>query len=154
MIDRLDHVNLVVDDLEAMIAFYRDVLGLRLAKRVSISGPWIEAVTGLRDAAADVAILEAGRGAGVELICYRAPQGVRPPGIGEPNTKGIRHVAFRADDLGAVAASLRSAGIHLLSEVQQVPASQVEFADRHKRIVYCRDPEGNLLELCDYVGTA
>ena len=34
--------------------------------------------------------------------------------------------------------------------VRQVPAAQVEFGGRQKRIVYCRDPEGNLLELCVY----
>ena len=28
MIERIDHVNLVVEDLPAMTAFYRDVLGL------------------------------------------------------------------------------------------------------------------------------
>ena len=47
MIECIDHVNLVVGDMQAMLAFYRDLLGLRLTKQATIRGPWIEAVTGL-----------------------------------------------------------------------------------------------------------
>jgi catechol 2,3-dioxygenase-like lactoylglutathione lyase family enzyme len=150
MIERLDHVNLVVEDLPAMTAFYRDVLGLRLTREITIGGDWIQAVTGLENVEADVAYLEADAGAGIELISYRSPQGGRPPGLGDPNTPGIRHVALCVDDLDAAVASLRTAGAELLSEIRQVPTVQVEFGGRQKRIVYCRDPEGNLLELCVY----
>jgi catechol 2,3-dioxygenase-like lactoylglutathione lyase family enzyme len=101
MLERMDHVNLVVADLAAMTAFYRDALGLRVTRDITIGGPWIEALTGLADVEADVV-------------------------------------------------ALRAAGAELLSGVQTVPTAQVEFGDRQKQIVYCRDPEGNLLELCDY----
>ncbi len=150
MIERIDHVNLVVEDLPAMTAFYRDVLGLRVTREVTIRGDWIQAITGLENVEADVVYLEAEDGIPLELIAYRTPKGAHPPGLGEPNTRGIRHVAFRAGDLDAVVASLKAAGAELLSEIRQVPAAQVEFGGRQKRIVYCRDPEGNLLELCVY----
>jgi len=150
MIDQIDHVNLVVADLAAMTAFYRDVLGLRVTREITIGGPWIETLTGLADAEAEVVYLEAPCGPPVELIRYRSPEGQRPAGLGAPNTPGLRHVAFRVSDLQAAVAGLRAAGAELLSGVQTVPASQVEFGDRQKQIVYCRDPEGNLLELCDY----
>lgn len=148
MIERIDHVNLIVDDLPTMVAFYQDVLGLRLTKGASIGGDWIEALTGFAKVEADVAYLEAGTGAGVELIEYRTPAGSRPNRLGDPNTKGIRHVAFRVADLDAAVASLQAAGVDFLSDVQQVSAQQVDYADQRKRIVYCRDPEGNLLEIC------
>jgi glyoxylase I family protein len=150
MIERIDHVNLVVEDLAAMTAFYRDVLGLRVTKRVTIGGDWIRAVTGLENVEADVVYLEADAGAGIELISYRTPKGARPAGQGRPNAPGIRHVAFRTDDLDAAAASLRAAGAELVSEIREVPTTQVDFEGQGKRIVYCRDPEGNLLELCVY----
>jgi len=148
MIERIDHVNLIVDDLPTMVAFYREAMGLRLAKRASISGDWIETLTGFAEVEADVAYLEAGAGTGLELIRYRTPEGPRPKGLGDPNTKGIRHVAFRVRDLDAVVASLKAAGVDFLSSVQQVSPEQVDYADQRKRIAYCRDPEGNLLELC------
>jgi len=146
----IDHVNIVVEDLPRMVAFYRDVLGLRLVRRVTISGRWISTVTGLEAAEADVVYLE-GRGpTGLELICYRNPRKQRPADLQHANTPGIRHIALRTEDLDAIVASLRAAGAGLLSDVQEVPTTQVDFGPRRKRIVYCRDPEGNLVELCSY----
>ena len=153
MLERIDHVNLVVGDMPRMVAFYRDVLGMRLTKQAVISGPWIEAVTGLPPVEAEVAFLEAAGGPGIELIRYRTPAGSRPDGLGLPNTQGLRHIAFRVTDIDSLVAAIRAAGINMLSEVQQVPASQVDYADERKRLVYCRDPEGNLLELCSFSKT-
>ena len=150
MIERIDHVNLVVADLAAMTAFYRDELGMRVTREITIGGPWIETLTGFAGVRADVVYLETGAGPPVELIRYRTPEGKRPAGLGAPNTPGLRHVAFRVSGLEAAVAALRAAGAELLSDVQTVPTAQVEFGDRQKQIVYCRDPEGNLLELCDY----
>jgi catechol 2,3-dioxygenase-like lactoylglutathione lyase family enzyme len=148
--ERIDHVNVVVEDLAAMASFYRDALHMRVAKEVTIRGPWIEALTGFERVEADVVYLEADSGTGLELIRYRTPTGSRPAGLGDPNTPGIRHVAFRVEDLDAVVDSLKAAGAGSVTEMQKVPTAQVEFAGRQKRIVYCRDPEGNLLELCDF----
>ncbi len=150
MVQRIDHVNVVVEDLQAMRAFYRDTLGMRVTREITIGGRWIQAVTGLATVEADVVYLEADSGAGLELILYRTPEGARPPRLGDPNTKGLRHIAFQVADLEAMVARLRAQGAALLSDVQKVPTSQVDFAGGQKRIVYCRDPEGNLLELCDF----
>jgi catechol 2,3-dioxygenase-like lactoylglutathione lyase family enzyme len=150
MVERVDHVNIVVVDLEKMAEFYCDVMGLRPAQRVTIGGAWIETVTGLAAAEADVALLEAGSGAGVELIRYRRPEGPRPESLGAPHASGIRHIAFRVDDIERAVGRMKSAGVEFLSDIQQVPTDQVDFVGKQKRIVYCRDPEGNLLELCDF----
>ena len=78
MIECIDHVNLVVGDMQSMLAFYRDLLGLRLTKQATIRGPWIEAVTGLAQAEADVVFLEAPAGPRIELIRYQTPDRPRP----------------------------------------------------------------------------
>ncbi len=150
MIERVDHVNLVVDDLPAMVEFYERMFGLRVTRRATISGSWIEAATGYADVEADVVYLDVDAGAGIELIQYRTPEGLRPSELGEPNTKGIRHIAFRVRDLESIVAVAREAGVELLSEIQDVAAGQVDFGNQRKRLVYCRDLEGNLLELCAY----
>ena len=136
--------------MPTMIAFYRDIVGLSLTKQATISGQWIDDVTGLVHVTADVAFLELPTGPGIELLKYRMPQGYRPSGLGDPNTLGLRHLAFRVKDIDRLAAAIRAAGIPLVSPVQQVPAEQVDYAEIRKRLVYCRDPEGNLLELCAY----
>ena len=41
MIEQIDHINIVVSDLQRMTAFYRDLLGLKITKEVTISGQWI-----------------------------------------------------------------------------------------------------------------
>ena len=150
MIERIDHVNLVVEDLPGMTAFYRDVLGLRVTRQVTIGGEWIEALTGFERVEADVIYLEADSGAGLELILYRTPRGSRPAGQEDANANGIRHIAFQVEGLDATVASLKAAGIDSVSPIQEVPTTQVDFAGRQKRIVYCRDPEGSLLELCEF----
>lgn len=150
MIERIDHVNLVVDDMPRMIGFYRDVLGLHLTRQATISGSWIDDVTGLRNAEADVAFLEMPSGPSIELLHYRTPEGLRPLALGEPNTLGLRHFAFRVRDIDRLVATVSAAGVVFQSQIHQVPSAQVDYADVRKRLVYFRDPEGNLLEFCAY----
>jgi catechol 2,3-dioxygenase-like lactoylglutathione lyase family enzyme len=51
MLDFIDHINIDVADLEKMVRFYTDLLGLRETKRVRISGEWIDRTVGLSGAA-------------------------------------------------------------------------------------------------------
>jgi catechol 2,3-dioxygenase-like lactoylglutathione lyase family enzyme len=147
----IDHVNIVVSDLERMAAFYRDVLGLRETKRVTISGEWVAATVGLSDVHADVVYLDLASGPRIELIRYNRPPMNRTPGIDRPNAPGLRHIAFRVDDIEAMVAKLAAAGVKFFSEVQRVPDTQVTYAGGvRKRIIYFHDPELNLLELCEY----
>jgi catechol 2,3-dioxygenase-like lactoylglutathione lyase family enzyme len=150
MLSHIDHVNMVVEDLSRMTSFYRDILCLRVTKQTTIRGAWIERLTGFEKVEADVVYFEAASGPGLELICYRTPPGNRPPRLERPNTPGLRHVAFRVEDLEATVASLHTANVRFLSDIQQVPQEQVDYADKRKQIIYCLDPEENLLELCAF----
>jgi len=153
MLSSIDHINLVVADLPRMIAFYRDALGFVVTKQVTISGEWIDRVVGLRGAHGDVVYLDLPTGPRVELIRYRSPIATRPDGLQSSNTPGIRHLAFRMEDIDHAVEQLKNAGVELLSDVQTVPDSQVTYAGGvRKRLVYFHDPEGNLLELCEYKG--
>ena len=150
---QIDHINLVVEDLDAMTRFYTDTLGLNVTKRVTISGQWIGKTVGLGDDVnADVVYLDfTAGGPRIELIRYNTPALHRPPNVDLPNAPGIRHLAFRVDDIDATAGRLHLAGVKLFSDVQTVPATQVTYAGGvRKRLVYFQDPEGNLLELCEY----
>jgi catechol 2,3-dioxygenase-like lactoylglutathione lyase family enzyme len=147
----IDHMNIVASDLERMVTFYRDVLGLRETKRVTITGEWVAATVGLSDVHADVVYLDLESGPRIELIRYNHPPMSRPVGIERPNAPGLRHIAFRIDDIDAMVAKLAAAGVRFFSGVQRVPDTQVTYAGGvRKRIIYFQDPEGNLLELCEY----
>src|SRR3954462_13249942 len=58
MLEQIDHVNIVVDNLEAMTRFYRERLGFKVTKQVTISGAWIDQVVGLNGVEADVVYLD------------------------------------------------------------------------------------------------
>jgi catechol 2,3-dioxygenase-like lactoylglutathione lyase family enzyme len=151
MLESIDHINIVVHDLEAMVRFYRDILGLTITKRVTIRGECIDRVVGLPGVEAEVVYLELPTGPRIELLRYLSPTGADPPGLGLSNTRGLRHLALRVEQIETFASKLRDAGVELLSDVQLVPDSQVSYAGGvSKRLVYFRDPEGNLLELCSY----
>ena len=151
MVQSIDHVNLVVRDLERMTRFYVDVLGLVVTKEVTISGPWIEGVVGLADVKANVVYLDLEAGPRIELIYYHQPPSPEPTEANTPHLCGIRHLAFRVENIDAIVAKMQHQGVPFQSEVSSVPDSQVQYADDvRKRLVYFRDPEDNLLELCEY----
>jgi catechol 2,3-dioxygenase-like lactoylglutathione lyase family enzyme len=149
-IQSIDHVNLVVQDLDAMTRFYQTLLGLKVTKRVTISGEWIDRTVGLSQVKADVVYLDAESGPRIELIRYLSPP-AGPRSIQLPNAYGLRHMAFRVDGIDDLVKRLSQAGVKFFSEVQSVPDAQVTYAGGvHKRLVYLRDPEGNVLEFCEY----
>lgn len=151
MLEAVDHVCLVVNDLEGMCDFYARVLGMTVTKRVTISGPWIDRTVKLEGVLADVIYLDPPSGPRVELISYRNPVAARPAALGESNTPGLRHMAFRVADIEGLAAGLKGAGVRFFSDVQAVPLAQANYGgDVQKHLVYFEDPEGNLLELCEY----
>ena len=151
MLEGIDHVNLVVDDLEAMARFYSDMLEMKITKRVTISGDWIDRTVKLQGVLADVIYLDPPVGPRVELIRYRQPPATRPDGVVESNTPGLRHLAFRVREIEQLTTRLKQGGIRFFSDIQRVPREQVTYGgDVQKHLVYFQDPEGNLLELCEY----
>ncbi|MCE9591571.1 MAG: VOC family protein [Planctomycetes bacterium] len=151
MLDSIDHVNIVVRDMEVMVRFYTGALGMRVSKRVTISGEWIDMVVGLKGVEAEVVYIEMQQGPRIELIRYLSPPGARPDGLDQPNTHGLRHIAFRVTDLDPAVHLLAQHGIATLAPTQTVPDKQVTYTGGvRKRLAYFRDPEGNILELCEY----
>ena len=151
MLGSIDHVNLVVSNLPQMLSFYRDVLGLAVTKQATISGEWIGKTVGLDNVWADVVYLDLPAGPRIELIQYLSPASTVVPSDVFPNAIGLRHVAFKVDGIGAIVDRLTAAGVKFFSGVQTVPDSQVTYAGGiRKRLIYFRDPEGNILELCEY----
>ena len=139
---QIDHVNIVVQDLERMVAFYRDSLGLIETKRVTITGPWVSATVGLKDVNADVVYLDLESGPRIELIRYNVPSMDRPDGVDRPNAPGLRHIAFRIDTevLDAASDTLRDQGI--------LVKGPVDFPTG-RRSYFFEDPDQHYIELTD-----
>lgn len=137
------HFSFTVTDLDRSIAFYRDVLGMRLLRRADRQGPDISRIVSFEDAHLEIAYLElpGAPGMELELIEYLAPKG--EPIDRRTCNPGSAHLCFGTDDVHSSYSSLVSAGVQFRSEpiLVQAGASKGGYA------LYFNDPDGNTLEL-------
>ncbi len=151
MIRGIDHINIVVADLARSLRFYCDVLGFTQTHEADLKGEWIERIVGLRGVKARAVFIVAPAGEPrIELLCYETPRGPSPAENSRANTTGLRHIAFRVDDMAATVAQLRAASVPLFSDPVRVPGGVVKFAAGDKSLVYFLDPDGVILELAEY----
>lgn len=107
MLDRIDHIGVAVDDLDAAIALYEGTLGMPLVHRETVTEQGVEAV-----------LLDVGDGH-VELL---APLGPDTP-VGKFVAKqgpGLHHVAYAVSDIEATLEQLAAAGVRLIDESPRV----------------------------------
>jgi catechol 2,3-dioxygenase-like lactoylglutathione lyase family enzyme len=98
-VQRMDNVGIVVEDLAATIAFFRE-LGLELEGRAMIEGDWSGRVTGLRDQRVEIAMLRTPDGhSRLELSRFLAPPVVADHRNAPVNALGYLRVMFAVDDL-------------------------------------------------------
>lgn len=151
MIHAIDHLNIVVSDLERSVKFYTKVLGFEQTNSAHLEGDWVESIVGLKGVSADVAFIVAPTGEPrIELLCYKSPTGESIPENSLANTVGLRHIALRVDDIHSSAQKLKDAGVNLLSEPVTVPTSVINHDAGHKMLCYFYDPDGVLLEITEY----
>jgi catechol 2,3-dioxygenase-like lactoylglutathione lyase family enzyme len=138
----MDNVLIVVDDLEAAIAFFSE-LGLELEGQTTVEGQSVDRLVGLNGVRSEIAMMRPPDGhGGIELDKFHTPTAVR----GEPedapvNTLGIRRIMFTVHDIEDVLARLRTHGAELIGEVTQ-------YEDSY-RLCYVRGPEGIIVALAE-----
>jgi catechol 2,3-dioxygenase-like lactoylglutathione lyase family enzyme len=139
---RMDNVLLVVDDLQAAIAFFAE-LGLELEGETTVEGAWVDRIIGLEGARSDIAMMRTPDGHGrIELDKFHTPAAVRSEPVDAPvNTLGIRRIMFAVDDIDDVLARLQAHGAELVGEV-------VQYEDQY-RLCYLRGPEGIIVALAE-----
>ncbi len=151
MIRVIDHINIVVADLERSVKFYTELLGFRIIRKAHLHGSWIDKIVGLEDVSADVVYIIAPAGEPrIELLQYNFPVGKSVEENSRANTIGLRHIAFRVNDIHALATKLKQAGVKLYSEPVTVPAAVVKHDAGQKTLLYFTDPDGVVLELAEY----
>ncbi len=151
MIHGIDHINIVVSDLQRSVKFYTELLGFRVIRRATLTGEWIEKIVGLSPISAEVVYIVAPAGEPrIELLCYSQPQGISLPQNSSANTIGLRHIALRVKNIGELAQRLQAAGVHTFSQPVTVPAQVVRHDAGQKTLLYFTDPDGVILELAEY----
>jgi catechol 2,3-dioxygenase-like lactoylglutathione lyase family enzyme len=137
----MDNVGVVVDDLEAAIAFFLE-LGLELEGEAAVEGRWVDRVVGLDDVRVDIAMVRTPDGhSRLELTKFHRPMAVSAEPNASANTLGIRRIMFAVDDIEEVLARLFAHGAELVGEVER-------YEDSY-RLCYVRGPEGILVALAE-----
>src|SRR6185369_10899863 len=90
---RMDNVGIVVDDLAAAVAFFKE-LGLTLEGEARVEGHSVDRLIGLDGVQADIAMMRTPDGHGrLELTKFRRPTAdTAEPNNAPPNTLGIRRI--------------------------------------------------------------
>lgn len=143
----IHHTGLVVDNLDAAIAFYGGLLDMEVIERDQWRSPAEveDQAVGLNGSSADGVMLR-GSSSYLELWQYHAPAQVGDdPAERGANERGLRHLAIEVDDVVGALEHLESLGGSRMGD----PA---ELADDDVAVVYCRDPFGTIIEFMT-VGT-
>ena len=116
MFNRIDHIGVAVEDLDAALALYERDYAMTLVHRETVTSQGVEAV-----------LLDVGENH-VELL---APIGPDTP-VGKFLAKrgpGMHHVAYQVDDIESTLAALRQAGLRLIDETPRtgIRNSRVAF---------------------------
>ena len=139
-IRRMDNVLIVVEDLEAAIAFFVE-LGMELEGKALVEGDFVDRTVGLDGVRADIVMMRTPDGHGrVELTKFHTPPAISSEPHNAPaNTLGIRRIMFAVEGIDDVVARLRTHGAELVGEVAQ-------YEDQY-RLCYLRGPEGIMIAL-------
>ena len=142
-IQRMDNVGVVVDDLDAAVAFFLE-LGLVLEGEAIVEGQWVDRVVGLDDVRADIAMVRTPDGHGrLELTKFHTPTSLSTEQHAPANTLGIRRIMFAVDDIDDVLDRLQAHGAELVGELEQ-------YEDVY-RLCYVRGPEGIIVGLAEQI---
>lgn len=121
----IDHVTIVVSNLDRSRDFYVGLLGMTEVPRpaFSFAGLWFQAGATL-----------------LHLIEQHDQSGLAGTDEARSGNSRCHHFAFEVDDANAAAAHLQDLGIGLVSEPKLRPDGAVQM--------FLEDPDGHLVELC------
>lgn len=122
----IDHVTLVVTDLERSRRFYVDLLGMREVTRpaFSFAGSWFQAGA-----------------TQIHLILEYSASGPAGNLVPEPlRHSRSHHLAFEVDDAAAATILLKEKGIPIISGPKPRPDGYLQ--------TFIADPDGHVVELC------
>ena len=119
MIVANDHVAIVVEDLDAMVEFYTNVIGLKVNKKTS--HPTVEIVyLGASETESQLELLR----------------------FSDDREPGLKHLCYEVKELETTCAGMKEKGAEFFIE----PKTQ---GDGSGKLAFLTDPEGNVIELVE-----
>jgi methylmalonyl-CoA/ethylmalonyl-CoA epimerase len=116
MLTAIDHTGIAVQDIEAAVSYYRDVLRLPLVHREVVTEHGVQA-----------ALFDIGQ-SHIELLSPLGPETAVARFL-EKRGPGLHHVAYRVQDIDAALAELTAAGVRLIDATPRtgIRGSRVAF---------------------------
>lgn len=134
------HAGIVVSNLDKAIHFYREILGLKIQKEMLEADEYIDNLSALKGVKVKTIKMSADDGNLIELLYYEShPRKAINRDICD---MGYSHVAFSVENLDYEYKRLSKKGIKFNCTPQISPG-------RKAKVAFCRDPEGNLIELVE-----
>ena len=141
MVTGFNHSGFVVRDIDRMVEFYRDTLGLTVMREVDSVAPPEGDHTGIPGAHRTLVFVGKSEGEHVlELVHFIDPPS--PDGHLDRDQLGAAHVCFNVDDLQRLHADLSARGVEFVTP----PIFRDAPGGGRRGICYAKDPEGNWLE--------
>ncbi len=138
------HIGLVVEDLGETVRFL-ELLGFDCGKPGVFGGEWIGRIIGLDDVTVEVVMARGPDGTDVfEVVRFHSPSAGAQEAVPAANRPGLRHVAFKVDDVRAVVDRVREAGWDTIGEIVDYESTFL--------LCYVRGPEGLIVELAERLG--
>jgi glyoxylase I family protein len=137
------HTSFTTQNFEAMLHFYRDLLGLKeMFKNDLIQSEILDNISGIQHTTLKNVMLSAGNTI-IEIFQYISPEGKPGDPYRPANDVGLTHVCFDVVNIFPLYHRLNEAGVEFNCEPQN-------YKDRVLS-TYGRDPDGNLFELQELI---
>jgi catechol 2,3-dioxygenase-like lactoylglutathione lyase family enzyme len=136
-----DHTGITVSNVEASLAFWRDILGFEFSHAAHQKGELAEEITGVKGAEIKLAVLKTPGGHKIELLEYLGPADRKRASL-RPCDIGSVHVAVLVDELAPVLERVAASGWQAAGK----PQTLTRGPNAGKRVVYVRDPDGTTIE--------
>lgn len=120
MFNRIDHIGVAVEDIDASLELYERDYGMTLVHRETIAEQGVEAV-----------LLDVGENH-IELLAATGPDTPVGRFIAKKGP-GMHHVAYQVDDIEATLAALKEAGLKLIDETPRIGIRNSRVAFLHPK---------------------
>lgn len=119
-VKRIDHIAILVDDLEGPLSFWRDALGLQMTQMTDVPAEM-----------AQIAFLPIG-GSEVELVRPTTTDSGLARFL-EKRGPGMHHICLEVDDIDGMLAQLKAKGIQLINEEARTGVGGKKYAFVHPK---------------------
>ncbi len=133
------HTGIYVRDLELMKSFYCRYFDMEVAVHNTEGGIYSETILGVPSISVELYKLRRKDGTMIELLRPAIEQTVEAY-TDSVTCFGCLHIAFTVNDLDQIYKDMTAEGIRFISQPTVSP-------DKKAYVCFCRDPEGNYLEL-------